>query len=161
MPPIIDIDVLILMATALAAKRRPAELVEIVAAADLIQGFVPYAEKLGEAVERLSAKGLIDSVEGGFTLTPPAEEMMAGQPRKADTEARIAAVGAKLARYTPKGEYAPIVVGAEQLGAAVRAHKAARKAPGKNMLMPKPEVERHFKIDGRWRRASAARGRKS
>jgi hypothetical protein len=161
MHPIADIDVLILMATALAAKRRPADLAEIVAAADLIQGFIPYVEKLGEAIERLSAAGLISAAEDGFTLTPPAQEIVADQPKKADTEARMAAVKANLAAYTPKGEFPPILLSAEQLSAAILAHKASRKAPGKNLLMPKAKVERHFKVEGRWRKASATRGRKS
>ena len=52
-----DVDVVILLATALSAKRRPATLAEIVAAADLIQGAIPYVEKLGDAIRWLSARG--------------------------------------------------------------------------------------------------------
>jgi hypothetical protein len=40
---------LVLLATALAAKRRPAELLEIMAAIDLIQGNIPNETKLSEA----------------------------------------------------------------------------------------------------------------
>lgn len=160
MRPLHDIDVLILMATALASKRRPAQLVEIVAAADLLQGAVPFAEKLGEALLRLSACGLIEAAADGFALTPAGEEVMADQPRKADTEERMLAVKDRLAAYTPKGECPPIRLTGEQLDAAILAHKAARKAPGKNLLMPQPKADRHFKVEGRWRRASASRGRK-
>jgi hypothetical protein len=28
------------------------------------------------------------------------------------------------------------------------------------MLMPKPKLDRHFKVEGRWRRATPPRGRK-
>lgn len=161
MRPTADVDVLVLMAAALAAKRRPAELVEIVAAADLLQGSIPFVEKLGEAIEQLSALGLIVAAEGGFTLTPPAEELLKGQPRKAETEERIAVVRDKLVRYVPKGEHAAILLPRELLVAAIQAHKASRRAPGKNLAMPKPKVDRHFKIEGQWRRASATRGRKA
>lgn len=161
MRPIADLDVLVLMATALSSKRRPASLVEIVAAADLIQGFVPLAEKLGEAIQRLSAAGLVAAAEGGFTLTPAAQKLMAGQPKKAETEERLLAVKTQLAGYAPKGDFAPILPTREELGAAILTHKASRKAPGKNMLMPKPKPDRHFKVDGRWQRASATRGRKA
>lgn len=156
-----DIDVLILMATAIASKRRPAELFEIVAAADLLQGFIPYADKLGEAIQQLSADGLIGVVDGGFMLTQPAQEMMAEQPKKADMEARSAALKASLARYASTGACLSIVLTAHELSAAILAHKSARKTPGKNLLMPKPKPDRHFKVDGRWQRAAASRGRKS
>ncbi len=156
-----DIDVLILMATALASKRRPAELVEIVAAADLLQGFIPYVDKLGEAIQRLSTAGLISVADGGFTLTLPAQEIMAGQPRKGETEERIAAIKGSLATYSPKGEASAIVLATKEVTAAILAHKASRKETGKNLLMPKPKVDRHFKVEGRWRRASGTYGRKS
>lgn len=151
--PHLDLDAVVLMATTLSSKRRPAELVEIVAAADLIQGFVPFAEKLGAAIERLSARGLIAMAEGGFTLTEAAREIMAKQPRKASQEDAVAAVESSLAGWRPRAEHPPILLGPEQLGTAVRAHKAARKV-GKNLLMPKPTVTRHFKVEGRWRRAT-------
>lgn len=161
MRPTPDVDVVILIATALAAKRRPAELVEIVAAADLLLGFVPYADKLGDALARLSARGLISASEAGFTLTPAAEAIIADQPKKADNEQRIAAVTEQLAGYAGKGEHTAIVLSREQLNAALQAHKASRNAPGKNLLMPKPKADRHFKVEGRWRRAPASQGRKS
>lgn len=156
-----DIDVIILMATALAAKRRPAPLVEIVAAAELIQGFIPFVEKMGEALQRLSSCGLISSMEEAFTLTPAAQELMANQPRKATTEERIVAIKGRLAAYSHEGDFATILVTLEQLGTAIQLHKTSRKTPGNNLLMPKPKLDRHFKVEGRWRRASASQGRKS
>lgn len=157
MHPVHDDDVLILMATTLSSKRRPAQLIEIVAAADLLQGFIPYIEKLGEAIERLSTSGLISATEDGFTLTPIAQKIMANQPKKADTEAAAIAIKCDLAAHHPKDEYPPILLTEEQLSTAIKAHKTSRKSSGKNLLMPKPKLDRHFKLEGRWRRASSTR----
>jgi hypothetical protein len=156
-----DIDVVVLMATALSAKRRPAALAEIVAATDLLQGFIPYPGKLGDAIRRLSAAGLISAVADGFALTPSAEKIMATLPRKADTEERLAALRGSLEADAPKGQCAPVALTAEQLGAAILAHQTAKRTSGKNLLMPKPKPDRHFKAEGRWRRVSATRGRKA
>jgi hypothetical protein len=156
-----DVDAVILMATALSAKRRPAALPEIVAAADLLQGFVPYPDKLGDAMKRLSSAGLIGAVEDGFALTPAAERLVAALPKKAETEERIAALRSSLAAYAPKEEHAPVAMSAEQLAAAIAAHEAAKRSSGQNMAMPKPKPDRHFKVEGRWRRASGTRDRKS
>lgn len=161
MRPVHDIDVVILLATALAAKRRPAQLVEIVAAAELVQGFIPFVEKMAEALQRLSSCGLIGKTEACFTLTPAAQALMADLPKKTAAEARTAAVKGHLAAYTPQGESAPLQVPLEQLSAAIQLHKTSRNAPGKSVLMPKPKMDRHFKVEGRWRRASATQGRKS
>ena len=146
------IDAAILMAVTLSSKRRPAELIEIVTAADLILGFVPFAEKFGTAIERLSTRGLVTMSEGGFTLTDAGREMMSKQPRKASQEDIIAAIKNSLAAWRQRAEHPPVLLGPEQLGAAIRAHKATRKT-GKNVLMPRPTVTRHFKVEGRWRKA--------
>jgi hypothetical protein len=79
----------------------------------------------------------------------------------ATTEDRIIAVKGGLAAYTPKGESAAILVTVDELRAAIQSHKISRKASGKNLLMPKPAIDRHFKVEGRWRRAPATHGRKS
>lgn len=155
MRPVHDIDVVILMATTLASKRRPAELIEIVAAADLIQGFIPFVEKLGEAILRLSTYGLISETETGFTLTPVALAIMGKQPKKSVNEDLIISIKLDLAAYTPKGEFPAIRLSNEQLSAAIRTQVAAKNTTGKNLLMPKPKLDSHFKVDGRWRRVSA------
>ncbi|BAO29495.1 hypothetical protein [Sulfuritalea hydrogenivorans] len=157
MRPVHDIDAIILMATTLSSKRRPAELVEIVAAADLLQGSIPFVEKLGEAIQRLSTLGLISAAEGRFGLTPAGHAIMAKQRKKADTEELIIGVRSSLAAHNPTEHCAPIDLPPEQLVAAIQAHKATRKAPGKNLLMPKPKLDRHFKAEGRWRRVPAPR----
>ena len=124
----------------LAAKRRPAELVEIIAAADLTQGAIPSESKLVESFYRLSAYGLIREMEGGYTLTPDAQQMMAGQRKKADTEERIFGIKENLADYNLKGEHTPILLTEEQLGAAVLAHRASKKSASRNLLVPKPKA---------------------
>ncbi|MDO8959274.1 MAG: hypothetical protein Q7U85_06040 [Rhodocyclaceae bacterium] len=152
-----DLDVIILLATTLGSKRRPAQLVEIVAAVDLLQGAIPFVEKLGEAIRRLAAFGLIRVTEEGYMLTPIAQELMAKQPKRAATEELVITIKSDLAAYSPKDEYPPILLTEDELSTAILAHKASRKARGQNLLMPKLKLDRHFKVEGRWRRASGTR----
>ena len=163
MHPIHDVDALLLLATALASKRRPADLVEIIAAADLIHGFIPFEAKLREAFSRLAAHGLIGAADDRFALTPDAQKIMAGQPKKADTTERIFWIKEKLSAYQPKGEHASIRLTAEQLIAAMAAHRASGKGAGRNLLMPKPKAaERDSQRPGQWRKKPAtARRRKA
>lgn len=152
-----ELDAVILTAIMLSSKRRPAQLVDVVAAADLIQGFVPFPEKLGAAIERLSALGLVAAADGGLTLTEAARELLAKLPVKIGPQDLAAAVADVLREWRPRAGHAPLLPDPQELGAAVRAYKATRKAPGKNLLMPKPQVVRHFKVEGRWRRAVKTR----
>lgn len=148
MYPVHDIDALLLLAMSLAAKRRPAELVEIIAAADLAQGTIPSEAKLSESLYRLSAYGLICEQDGGYTLTPDAQQMMTGQAKKAKTPERIYDIKEHLANYHLKGEHAAILVTEEQLGAAVLAHRAAKAGTGRNLLVPKPKPAEDGKRPG-------------
>lgn len=159
MLPIHDIDAVILMAITLAAKRRPAPLVEIVAAADLIQGMIPFESKLSSAIATLSRHGLIRADGEGFTLCQTALALVTDLPNKVDTPTQLAVLREKMAAYHPRRESPVIDIPAEQLVAAVSAHKQARKTPAKNLAMPKPTVDRHFKVDGRWRRVTVTRKR--
>lgn len=156
-----DLDAIVLIATMLSSKRRPAALADIVAAADLLQGFAPFAGKLGAAIERLSALGLIGETEGGFTLTAIARDIMAQLPKKAATEDLVDALKNDLAVAGLGRDCPPIRLSGEQLDAAVRAHTATRNL-GKNLLMPKPKTaETEKKRAGHWRKpASAPRRRK-
>ena len=158
MHPIHDVDVLLLLAIALSSKRRPAELVEILAAADLIQGAIPSQVKLGEAFSRLSSHGLIAEVEERFALTPDGQKIMAGQRRKADTPERSFAVKEKLSGYEVTGEHASILLTADQLAAAIAAHQAFVKVAG--IKRPEPKAPETSKRAGQWRRPTAARGQK-
>lgn len=140
MHPIHDIDAILLMATTLAAKRRPAELVELIAATDLLTGAIPSETRLAEAFHRLSSCGLICALDSAYTLTPAAQKIMTGLGRKADTQERIFNIKEKLGAFDPQGEYPAITLSTAQLGAAILAHRTAVKGPGKNLLLPKPKA---------------------
>lgn len=159
MHPIHDVDVVLLLAAALASKRRPAELVEIMVAADLIHGSIPPESKLLEAFHRLSTHGLLREEEGRFALTSDAQNIMAGQPRKADMADRIFSIKEKLASWNPKDQQAPIVLAAEQLSAAILAQRASAAATEKVVLAAKPKpAESANKRAGHWRKPASGRG---
>lgn len=150
MYPVHDVDAILLLALSLAAKRRPAELVEIIAAADLAQGVIPPEAKLIDSFYRLSAYGLICELEGGYTLTADAQQIMTtGQRKKAVPEKRIFSIKENLADYHLNGENAVILVTEEQVSAAVAAHQAAKITMGRSWLVPKPKpVEDNNKRPG-------------
>lgn len=138
MYPVHDVDAILLLALSLAAKRRPAELAEIIAAADLTQGVIPSESKLSDSFYRLSEYGLICAQEGGYALAPDAQQMMTGQRKKADTPERICGIKESLADYHLKGEHAIILLTVEQLAAAISEHQASKKS-GRSWLVPKPK----------------------
>ena len=69
MYPVHDVDATLLLALSLASKRRPAELAEIIAATELMQGAIPQEFKLCDSFYRLSEYGLISASDGGYILT--------------------------------------------------------------------------------------------
>ena len=140
MQPIHDIDVLLLLALALSSKRRPAELVEIVAAIEIIHGAVPAGEPMADAFSRLARAGLIRAEDGGFTLTAEALAVMANCSRSADTTKRMASIKEKLASYEAVGEHAPIVLTTKELCIAVLAHRDGVRRAGKSLLVEKPKT---------------------
>ncbi len=161
MHPIYDVDVLLLLATALASKRRPAQLAEIMAAADLLQGSIPLDVDMAAAFLRLSTQGLIGEAAGGFTLTPQALEFMAAvrHKKKAETPERLLAIRQELAGYAPKGEATAIRLATEQVSAAILAHRTFLRSPGRNMLVPKPKAAAEkARRPGQWRKLDG-RGR--
>lgn len=161
MHPIHDFDVLLLLATALSSKRRPAELVEIIAAADFIQEGIPAEAKIIEAFSRLAINGLIVEINGGFSLTPDAQKLVERLPKKADAAERIFIVRDNLSEYNAKAVHAPIVVTEEQLKAAIAAHKLAGESKVKNLLVPKPKPAEQVQRPGqRQRKPFSARRRK-
>lgn len=139
MHPIHDVDALLLLALALASKRRPAELVEIMAAIDLLQGNIPTEAKLAEAFSRLAAHGLVIEADGRFGLTPDAQEIAGGQPRTVDAAKRLFNVRENLSGYNPSGGHATIQLPIEQLKAAILAHRASGTGPARNLLVPKAQ----------------------
>lgn len=133
-----DVDALLFMATLLAAKRRPAELVEIMAAADMVHGSVPAVGKLVESFARLGAAGLLQEVEGGFVLSPAGQELVQELPRKPELQEQLEWITRQLHGYRAGEAAEPIVLAAEQFSVAINAHRAAAQGTGKNLLMPKP-----------------------
>lgn len=138
MQPIHDIDVVLLLALALASKRRPAELVEVVAAVEIVQGSMPPGVPMAEAFARLARHGLIRAEASGMTLTAEAQALMANPSRSADLSRRIANIKEKLAAYAAIGEHAPIELTTKELCIAVLAHRESAKLAGKNAIASKP-----------------------
>ncbi len=161
MTPIHDVDALLLLATALSSKRRPAELLEIMAAIDLLHGNIPAEAKLSEAIARLAGCGLMIEAGSGLALTPDAQKMVERLPKKGDAAEHLFLVKDRLAAYTVKGEHAAVAIAEEALRAAMLAHRAAAAGAGKNLLVPKPKPAETTKRPGqRQRKPVPARRRK-
>jgi hypothetical protein len=141
MYPVHDVDAILLLALSLASKRRPAELVEIIAATDLAQGAIPPETKLSDSFYRLSEYGLICAQDGGYTLTPDAQQIMSGHAKKAKIPERIYDIKEKLADFHLNGQHAIILLTVEQIAAAIAQHQDAKKSTGRNLLAPKPKPE--------------------
>lgn len=137
MHPIHDHDSLLLLATAMASKRRPADPVDIVAAIDLIQGTIPGENRLAETIARLGEVGLLREADGRLALTPAAEQLVETLSVKTDFPERLFDLRQRLVDYTPVTAAAIVQDGA-CWHAAILEHRAAAKAPAKNLLMPKP-----------------------
>ena len=162
MHPVHDVDALLLLAMALSSKRRPAELVEIMAAVELIHGAIPAEAKLAEAFHRLATNGLIGEDAGRFVLSADAQKIITGLSKKAEMAERVFDVRHRLAAHNATSEQAATMPTTEQLSAAILAHRASGQGAGKNLLMPKPKTaETEKKRAGHWRKpASAPRRRK-
>lgn len=152
MTPIHDVDVLLLLATALSSKRRPAALAEIIAAIDLLQGNIPAEAKLSEAIARLAVSGLLVELDGGIALTPAAQKIVEGLPGKADWAERLFIVRERLSDYRVGGEHGAILLGTEQLREALLAHRVAAAGAGRNLLVPRPKPAADTKRPGQRQR---------
>ena len=141
MHPIHDVDALLLLATALSSKRRPAGLVEIVAAIDLINKNIPAEPKLAEAIARLAVHGLLCGSADGLALTPAAQQIIENLPRKVENEERLFSIKDQLSMYNVKTESPAIEVTTEALRAAMLAHRAEAASTARNLLVPKPKPE--------------------
>jgi hypothetical protein len=161
MHPIHDTDLQLLLATTLAAKRKPAPLAAIIAALDLLHGAIPSEAKLGEAFYRLGTNGLLLAVDDGFTLSPDAQKMMATQPKRGAVAEHIFSLKEKLATYNPPSEGVSIIVGAEDIETAIKTHRASAQGAGKNLLMPIKSKETDNKRAGPGRRPMARKPGKS
>lgn len=160
MHPIHDVDVLLLLATALAAKRRPAEASEIMAAADLIQGRLPSAELCSAAFARLGTAGLLAQTDDRLALTAVGERLIAELPAKGEPAARLLTLAGLLGSHRPQGEAAAIDLSAAQLIIAMQAHRAAATSKAKNLLIPKPKPESGQSRPGQRRRKPMPKRRK-
>ena len=139
MSPIHDVDLVLLLATALATKRRAAELSEIIAGIELVQPALPAVAKIVEAFARLSSQGLLVAAEGRFALSPEAQTMIEALPKKADTAERLVAIRQKLSVIRSNGESARILIEVEQLNAAILEYRTAAASAGTNLLVAKPK----------------------
>lgn len=141
-----DIDVVLLLAISIAAKRHAAELSEVLAAIEFLQAAPADETKLPAAFLRLSTAGLIGAIADGdmpaslrYAPTAVAQEILASQTRKADTAMRIFAIKERLADYRPGDDEPAIEVTAGQLQAALAGLRAGGKDSGRSLLMPKPK----------------------
>lgn len=161
MHPILDFDPLLLLAVAMSSKRRPAELVEIIAAADLIQGSLPSEAKLSDAFSHLAIHGLLVERDGGYALTPDAQKMVEALPRKIESAERVFHTRDHLSEYITRGEHANVVVTVEALKLAIQAHHKAGESKVKNLFVPKPKpAEATSRPGQRQRRPAPPRRRK-
>jgi hypothetical protein len=160
MHPIHDVDAILLLATALASKRRPADLGEIAAALELVQINAYSEERLADSFDRLSKHGLLAEVEGRYTLTPEAQKVMGRHAPKTETPDRVFSIKANLAVYHVKGESPTIVVTEEALRTAILGHRAAVKEVKTTALMPKPKPAEEKRPGARQRKPMPPRRRK-
>lgn len=164
MHPIDDVDALLLLAAALAGKRRPATVDELVAAYELIAGKLPYATGFSAALARLSTHGLLlqsASPDAGFALGEAARDMLVGDSPKADLEARLLVVKQKLAAYAGKAKHPAATLDEAQVKAAIEEYRATLKAAAPSLLTPKPRPsEAPPRPGARQRKPLPARGRR-
>ena len=141
MHPVSDTDALFLLATTLASKRRPAELVEIIAGFEPLLEPVPGTSRLIDTIRRLTAHGLVELSEERFALTAAGQQLMVGLPRRTDTAGLVTHLRGKLAAFEGPAGSPSVHLSQAQVDAAVLAQRAAASAGGKYLLMPKPKVE--------------------
>ena len=139
MYPIHDTDAQLLLATLIAAKRRPAALADIVAAAEFMGFPVTAPAAWATAFERFVTHGLLTAVREGYALTPAAVQLVEGLPKKAEADERVFLVRERLAAWKPAAEHAGIEISAAEFEAALQDHAKLAQQGGKNLLMPKPK----------------------
>ena len=138
MHPVHEIDAVLILSLSIVAKRRPADLVEIVTATSLTQDTLPAAPLLSGAFARLSACGLVVGIDDSYTLSADAQEMLASQRKNDDNDKKLSRLMEHLARYKCKGEHPALPVSPEQLLVAINEVRTTRNSPGKSLLTSKP-----------------------
>lgn len=127
MHPIHDTDLLLILALAVAAKRKPATLDDsLLAIAMLQEAGLPSEPKLLDSFARLSSHGLLVAQGEGYTLTAAAQSILASLPRKGDTEERSFRLKEKLAAAELAATHCAVKPDAAALSAAVAAWQAAQ-----------------------------------
>lgn len=139
MHPIHDHDPLLLLAVGLAAKRRPAELPDLVAAVDLLQGSIPIEQRFVDSLARLGVVGLVVAQGDGVILTAAGLALIEALPQRGENEERLYAVKQALVAYHPGPDAAPVVIDAAAVTAAIAAHRSLAAKGAKNLLVPKPK----------------------
>jgi hypothetical protein len=144
MYPIHDTDAQLLLATLIAAKRRPAALTDIVAAAEVMGFPVTAPGAWATAFARFFTHGLLSATDAGYVLTPAAVELVKGLPKKAEADERVFLVRERLSAWKPAAEHAGVEhagigISAADFEAALQEHAKLAQQGGKNLLMPKPK----------------------
>lgn len=159
----LDIEALLLLAVSLAAKRRPADLQEVMAATDLIHSPIPGQILLRNAFSRLATLGLLcETGEGCFALTDAGAALIAAGSQRNDLNIRLKTVREQLAACKHPADQPPLLVTPERFDKAILGHRAAAQSPAKNLLVPKPKTDGDKSRPGqRQRKPMPARKRKS
>ncbi len=139
MYPVHDVDAILLLSLSVAAKRRPAELVEIIAATDLAHDMIPNPVRLSDSFNRLSSYGLILEVDGCYTLSTDAQSMMESQRKKDDSRKKLFRLKEHLADYHLKGEHITVDVFPDTIKDAISAYRAGKKTTLRSWLIEKPK----------------------
>ncbi|MCK6409144.1 hypothetical protein [Thauera sp.] len=139
MYPIHDTDAQLLLATLIAAKRRPAALTDIVAAAEFMGFPVTAPGAWATAFGRFVTHGLLSATGEGYVLTPAAVQLVEGLPRKAAGDERVFLVRERLSAWKPAVEHPGIEISAAHFETALQDHAKLAQQGGKNLLMPKPK----------------------
>lgn len=134
MHPIHDADLLLLQAVTLASKRRPAALDEVIVALAMLQPRLPGDAKLLDAFSRLSVHGLIVSLNGGYTLSAEAQQLIATLPIKGEPAERAHRLKEKLAGYEASQAHEVSAPTADELTAVIVAWKASLPPPTKSEM---------------------------
>ncbi len=139
MYPVHDVDAILLLSLSVAAKRRPANLHEIITATDLAHDMIPNPVRLSDAFNRLSSYGLILEVDGCYTLSTDAQSMMSNQRKKDDSQKKLFRLKEHLADYHLKGEHITIDVFSDDIQNAVTTYRAEKKTTLRSWLIEKPK----------------------
>ncbi|MFT3734269.1 MAG: hypothetical protein QM776_04480 [Rhodocyclaceae bacterium] len=131
MHPIHDADALLLLALALASKRKPAAVDEIAIALGTLQPRLPAEAKLLDAFARLSNHGLVIGADNAFALSETAQALMKGVKAKGEIAERLQSLKDRLAGNQLTATHPVSKPDAAALSAAIAAWRATLPPPTK------------------------------